>query len=50
MCKRYFLLRISMLFLSLLPCVCALGDEESKHFYTLNVQNGLSSNHIQQML
>lgn len=50
MCKRYFLLRILMIFLCLLPCVCALGDEESKHFYTLNVQNGLSSNHIQQML
>lgn len=50
MYKRCFLLRILMIFLCLLPCVCALGDEESKHFYTLNVQNGLSSNHIQQML
>lgn len=50
MCKRYSLLRILMLLLCLLPCVGALGDEESKHFYTLNVHNGLSSNHIQQML
>lgn len=39
-----------MWFLCLLPCIGALGDEESKHFYTLNVQNGLSSNHVQQML